>query len=93
MRAFVFSTYVEVILLVNGVEINRESVLHVCGGDPSSKTAILGDIWVFSTYVEVILKLSPLVGFHIGVLHVCGGDPNVEKFGYPDSECSPRMWR
>ena len=42
----VFSTYVEVILLVESYEVSTYCILHVCGGDP---TRILAN-WIKSKY-------------------------------------------
>ena len=60
MKADVFSTYVEVILVMLLALKTYQSILHVCGGDPLG----FDDSWakkaVFSTYVEVIL--TDLVG-------------------------------
>ena len=54
----VFSTCVEVIPLpVRGVSL-RNSILHVCGGDPVKTVWLRYEPRVFSTCVEVILPLT-----------------------------------
>ena len=72
----VFSTYVEVILILRTLVIHMMSFLHVCGGDPDIKLGENHDFVVFSTYVEVILMSSSGLETIVSFLHVCGGDPN-----------------
>jgi len=72
----VFSTSVEVILSSWRARETRQSILHVCGGDPT----VNGDDWypvsVFSTSVEVILLWAVSTPQPFSILHTCGGDPS-----------------
>ena len=73
----VFSTYVEVILVLIVHLFSIMCFLHVCGGDPQIGCAFVIITKVFSTYVEVILRGLVVQGFLSGFLHVCGGDPTI----------------
>ena len=57
----VFSTYVEMILNLDGQLLNGGSILHVCGDDPLVLPPVTNRGGVFSTYVEMILTsdMSP----------------------------------
>ena len=70
----VFSTCVEVILLVNLIKVLESGILHVCGGDPFKGDPFAISRSVFSTCVEVILLDMLILELKISILHVCGGD-------------------
>ena len=83
----------EVILKGRLMAGGLKSFLHVCGGDPISRTLKRSSFMVFSTYVEVILKLAVRALFPNGFLHVCGGDPGFANAKATGDAFSPRMWR
>ena len=89
----VFSTYVEVILIVFcSLFIEKKYSPRMWRWSPC------GSMWqvfglVFSTYVEVILCVWCCLALGTGILHVCGGDPCcLNNINYIDLY-SPRMWR
>ena len=102
----VFSTYVEMILATQLTLqlkasilhiviqiIKLQSILHVCGDDPSKSLLLSNFLAVFSTYVEMILDYTIEYNGKTSILHVCWDDPctwircsNVVVY-------SPRMWR
>ena len=70
-----------------------KSFLHVCGGDPISRTLKRSSFMVFSTYVEVILSKDGSSATITCFLHVCGGDPTTKCWLASGVKFSPRMWR
>ena len=74
-KGAVFSTYVEMILLIAIKGPSASSILHVCGDDPGRCLWTISKLWVFSTYVEMILCEKKFVGKRWCILHVCGDDP------------------
>ena len=89
----VFSTYVEVILLLSIFNKLSCSILHVCGGDPEEFITFDQLKRVFSTYVEVILQDVAGGYAKTSILHVCGGDPEYSLGRIVIFPYSPRMWR
>ena len=90
---FVFSTYVEVILFLNGSVKLSFGFLHVCGGDPACKLVSFS-LYLFSprmwrwSYLNANKRES-----NSSFLHVCGGDPGVLVCPNWSDSFSPRMWR
>ena len=72
----VFSTCVEVILLILKVFTCKSGILHVCGGDPDEQDYDALHNEVFSTCVEVIPHKMARTLKRMCILHVCGGDPH-----------------
>ena len=54
VKKFIFSTYVEVILIIMVIIQLKQHFLHVCGGDPMLCSITTNQAIIFSTYVEVI---------------------------------------
>ena len=90
--AWVFSTYVEVILIRHWPIATLLRFLHVCGGDPECGHTFKVPR-VFSTYVEVILSSLYFSLPTSSFLHVCGGDPLPRNICVNPCLFSPRMWR
>ena len=90
---FVFSTYVEMILLVIIVLLHFFGILHVCGDDP----IFLFSIRIASEYSPRMwrwsLALAGIRSLFKSILHVCGDDPNRVKLLETEKRYSPRMWR
>ena len=71
----VFSTYVEVILLVALSQHKCSGILHVCGGDPNTRVLYILLI-VYSPRMWRWSWQAPTIHFSwCCILHVCGGDP------------------
>ena len=79
ISATVFSTYVEVILIVSCSFYFPSRILHVCGGDPKGITAS----HKFFVYSPRMWRWSQPWKDHgttrKSILHVCGGDPDGEN--------------
>ena len=89
----VFSTYVEMILAMNGRNFTFKEYSPRMWRWSCARVRLLAADCVFSTYVEMILPYLQENDRYLGILHVCGDDPisvatNLQIFGY-----SPRMWR
>ena len=89
----VFSTYVEVILVVSiwfqvfvkySPRMWRWSLRRWLTNEFKP---------VFSTYVEVILRWKLSCPLPWSILHVCGGDPELGLSSLNNMKYSPRMWR
>ena len=89
----VFSTYVEVILLFSSLICEPLGILHVCGGDPTSRK-LFKIKWWYSPRMWRWSWLTSNPGHHQdSILHVCGGDPLLPCLSSNRSQYSPRMWR
>ena len=89
----VFSTYVEVILILitSTIKVKRYSPrMWRWSWVVLNGWLVLG---VFSTYVEVILLYGAITGPCKSILHVCGGDPRQRDSDVKSERYSPRMWR
>ena len=93
IACIVFSTYVEVILYKNCLNMKFNGILHVCGGDPAPHQFWLVRKeysprmwrWSLARFIDSSLKGC--------ILHVCGGDPFNFVNYKSDETYSPRMWR
>lgn len=67
------------------------SILHECGGDPTSNKAVDMIKFVFSTSVEVIPISSFDMSLKACILHTCGGDPDSSAVVIESDKYSPHM--